>query len=100
MAAARAHVLGLYRKILRAATNYPSRNAPRIVAEVKQEFRDNAAVSDAAKVAACVKEAEDGLAQLLIFQTGEGELAGSNISLNVGEPAYWNKDGPFGGGDR
>lgn len=96
MTAARTHILSLYRRILRAAANYPSRNAPRIVADVRREFREHRALDDEARVSACVREAEDGLSQLLIFQTGEGKLAGTEIELDVGNPAYWNEDGPFG----
>ena len=97
----RAHILGLYRNILRAAANYPSRNAPRIVADVKREFRENASMTDPHKVAAALKEARDGLCQLRMFQAGEGELAKTEMTLEVGNPAFWSEDGPFGnsGGD-
>ena len=68
-----------------SAWKYPSRNAGRIVAEVKEEFRRDASLTEPAAIAAATKEAEDGLSQLLMFQTGEGgNMDQSSIELEVG----------------
>lgn len=44
-AATRASILGTYRQLLRASKHYPSRNASKITAAIREEYRANRTLS-------------------------------------------------------
>ena len=63
----RAEVLGLYKRILRAAQDYPSLKQRKIANEIRCEFRCNSKEEDATKIEKMLAEAKSGLKQLLHF---------------------------------
>jgi len=62
--ASRVEVLHLYRAVLHAAARFPSKKRASIIEDIKQEFREGAAVTDAALVKRRLALARDGLERL------------------------------------
>lgn len=60
MAEARA----LYHQIMRTARSYPSVKRDKVIASIRDEFRENMREADPAKVEKMVAEAREGLAAL------------------------------------
>lgn len=61
----RLEVLGMYRKVLRAALNWPSMKRAKVVTEIRNEFRMNAGEKDPQKLENMLADARSGLKQLL-----------------------------------
>ena len=61
----RSEALSLYRQILRAAEDWPSRKKTAVVSEIRQAFRTNAAEKDAQAIEQMLAEARSGLKELL-----------------------------------
>jgi len=57
-------VLRLYRGCIRAAKVYPTRNREGLVAQIRAEFREGAAVADAGEVEARVAQAQADLVRM------------------------------------
>ena len=62
-----AHVLRLYRHILKAANYFPSIKRPQVISDIKQEFREHKALTDPARIAKEIAIAERSLDQLQAY---------------------------------
>ena len=60
-------MLHLYRQVLKAAQQFPSKKRALIIVDIKAEFREGAGVTEAAEVSRRLKLAQDGLARLLSY---------------------------------
>jgi hypothetical protein len=58
-------VLNLYRRIMRAADDWPSVKKKAVVTEIRHAFRSNAGEQDAQKIEKMIAEAHSGLRELL-----------------------------------
>lgn len=86
MATTRKDLLMLYRRILRSAATYPSMKRDSIYQAIREEFRENAQLTDPTQVATKVHLAYKGLSQLQQFDemTMTGGKAGSpNWSVSL-----------------
>merc|ERR1712166_605702 len=61
--------LGLYRQLLRVTTIWPSKNRGKIMQEIREEFRQNRAETDATKLQKMFSDANTGL-QTMRTQVG------------------------------
>lgn len=63
----RKDLLNLYKKLLRSAATYPSKNRQGIYQAIREEWRDNASLQDAEKIRTEISLAYKGLEQLRQF---------------------------------
>ena len=82
-----ASTLTLYRHILKAARTLPSRNRAGIIEDIKLEFRENRAVTDAAALRAKIALANDGLDRMRAYTGLDSGSSAWDVSLK----------GPFDG---
>jgi len=81
-ARSRAHVLHLYRQVLKAAQQFPSKKRASIIVDIKAEFREGAGVTEAAEVSRRLKLAQDGLARLLSYSGRSRDSKEWSIALS------------------
>ena len=77
----RHEVLALYRSVLRAAVRFPSKKRDAIIADIKLEFREGAAVTDDALVKQRLAVAEDGLVRLRQYAGLDKTASAWDVSL-------------------
>ena len=65
--AARAEVLGLYRRLLKLGRVYPSKNRDGILQEIRAEFREAKALSSLGEIERRVEAARAGVEQMGAF---------------------------------
>ena len=96
-----ASTLTLYRHILKAARTFPSRNRAGIIEDIKLEFRENRAVTDAAALRAKIALANDGLDRMRAYTGLDSGSSAWDVSLKgpfdgtngMGEKKEEKKDG-------
>jgi hypothetical protein len=88
------NLVALYRRMLKAATVFPSRNRAGLLAEIKAEWRVSAGLGEGPEADAKRALAADGLRQLEAYTaaaSGPGDA-----SIGPGQGLYGGS--PFGGG--
>jgi len=79
-------LLVLYKKLLRSAATFPSRNRTGIYEAIRQEWRDNASCQDADKLRQEIARAYKGLEQLRQFDVGTmtgGQVQSPNWNVQL-----------------
>ncbi|CAL52850.1 Complex 1 LYR protein [Ostreococcus tauri] len=73
--------LRLYRAVLRSANKFPSRNRGKMVEEIKTEFREGRAATDAREIETRIAAARDGLDRLNAFSNMDTTSSTWQVSL-------------------
>ena len=92
--AAPTHLPSLYRRMLKAAAVFPSRNRAGLVAEIKAEWRASAGLGPGPEREAKRALAADGLRQLEAY--GAAAAGPGDASIGPGQGLYGGS--PFAGG--
>ncbi|WIA22709.1 hypothetical protein OEZ86_009672 [Tetradesmus obliquus] len=74
-------MLQLYRHILKAAKHFPSVKKHSIIKTIKDEFRENRALTDPEKVKHCRAVAERGLSDLQAYMGMQQQSGNMSITL-------------------
>jgi len=96
MTARRSAVLALYKRVLKGAAKFPSKNRWKVYEEIRVEFREKAALDpESAKAAECVKVAEDSLAHLEPYNNLDPDAKDwvvHTVEQPMPPPPGWKKD--------
>mgnify|MGYP001086776683 FL=1 len=78
-------VLGLYKRLLRAAAQYPSKKRDGLLVEIKNEFRRHRTVTDPQQVHRLLQQAQGGLRHLDAFVSMQSQ-GSQHWSIDYGKP--------------
>jgi hypothetical protein len=86
--AGRAHVLRLYRRLLRDMRHFPSIRRDALIEAMRAEFREKALLRDPARVAAAVQHAEQAVRQVAQYVRLDDESDAWSLKLEQDPLGY------------
>jgi len=73
--------IALYRRVLKSAKKFPSRNKNAIAEEIKFEFRAHKTLTDSKEIARRIEIARDGLDRMNAFSNMDAKSSTWQVSL-------------------